>query len=159
MQPKITGSAAVSTTDPQATQSQPNTGTYAAEQRYRDLHRHHKHPLPCDCVPISQPAHLAACHCDCRVASWTPPNLHPALGTACCLRADNPRQALAFYFANGMHAIMFCSGKHACWVQAPWVWPTSAHSPSGCIQPATPSCRPNGCPAAPLHGLGQWLES
>ncbi|KAA6422086.1 MAG: hypothetical protein FRX49_07837 [Trebouxia sp. A1-2] len=32
VQPKITGSAAVSTTDPQATQSQPNSGTYAAEQ-------------------------------------------------------------------------------------------------------------------------------
>ncbi|DBA99478.1 TPA: hypothetical protein ACH3X3_012068 [Trebouxia sp. C0006] len=33
VQPKITGSAAVSTTDPQATQSQPNTGTYVVEQR------------------------------------------------------------------------------------------------------------------------------
>lgn len=32
-QPKITGSAAVSTTDIQLTQSQPNSGTYAAEQR------------------------------------------------------------------------------------------------------------------------------
>jgi len=159
VQPKITGSAAVSTTDPQATQSQPNTGTYAAEQRYRDLHRHHKHSQPCDCVPIIQPAHLAACHCDCHAASWTPPNLHLVLSTACCLRADDPRQAIVFYLTNGMHAIMFCGGKHVCRVQAPWVWPTPAHSLSGCIQPATPSWRPNGCPAASSHGLGQWLES
>ncbi|DBB06427.1 hypothetical protein WJX77_005234 [Trebouxia sp. C0004] len=33
VQPKIIGSVAVNTTDPQATQSQPNTGTHAAEQR------------------------------------------------------------------------------------------------------------------------------
>lgn len=44
---KFTGSAAVSTTDPQATQSQAQAGTYAAEQRYE---RPKVSPWPCTVV-------------------------------------------------------------------------------------------------------------
>ncbi len=157
-QPKVTGSVAVNTTTSQATQSQPTSGSYAADQRYKT------HSMQCSHATFA--ARVGVMHHQSMknmllLLRSTQTDRHALMmhHLKCSCEHDIRAMYRSMYFYSCCRHVCAFPKQVRMYTQASWVWAATTHSPSCSVQPATPTSRPYGCTATIAHGRGQWLES